>query len=127
MLPRVITLVSMLLLSVNAFSSTCLKFSTEDVAEEALRSLIPLEASHKEVMGTLSKVCTESDVTEHFYQDSPVIVPDGTEVWSWVKISEGPYRFIRRLFLKTYVVATIRFDKQGEVIAHAVELQTDSL
>jgi hypothetical protein len=127
MMLKVIIMAAALLLSINAFSATCLKFSTEESAELALQSLIPLGTSYGEVKDTLTKACATSNVQEHFYQDSPFKAQDGTEVWSWIKVSEGPYRFLRRLFLKTHVVATIRFNQQGNVIGHKVELQTDSL
>lgn len=123
-------LLCMLLFSNIAYSEPCLRYSSEESVVDALEFIAPMGSRLTDLKSILAKDCADSDIKEHFYQGSPLKHGDsGTklEVWSWVKISEGPYRFARRLFLKTQVVATIFFNKQGNVVGYKAELQTDSL
>ena len=115
---------------VSANADYCLRFADQSRVQEVLQRLAPMGANREDVKIAFSSSCGAAELYEHHYLDSPLKIQINNhevEVWSWIKVHEGPYRFAKRLFLKSYVVGSIFFDKKGSVIGYKSEIQTDSL
>ncbi|RUO18004.1 hypothetical protein CWE08_12070 [Aliidiomarina iranensis] len=116
--------------SASANAEYCLRFADQSRVEEVLQSLAPMGTDREDVKIAFSSNCEATELYEHHYLDIPLksqINNHEVEVWSWIKVQEGPFRFAKRLFLKSYVVGSILFDKKGKVVGYKIEIQTASL
>lgn len=105
--------------------------SADEVKSE-LFSLFPLGTKKEQVMSVAkhSLKLDESKFHHQNYEDGPLVYREGGQelhVYSWLEMSIAEYRPVKRLFMKTMVVAKLFFDKNDELNGITVTLTTDSL
>lgn len=95
--------------------------------------IAPIGTPIKVARDTLSADCTNAKISEYRYeQDAPLnydLNGQSIEVYGWLKIVEGPFRFARSVFFSVPVdiEVTIFFDKKMRAIEYESKLYGDSL
>ena len=131
MTPRLLLALGMLLcLRAEASVENCLRFNSESKLIEALEQLVPLETKLQDAREAVQKRCSTANVSQHIYEDGPLKYSKNGDilyVYSWLRVSEGPYRFVRGLFLETHTEATVLFGEEGRAVGYEAKFYIDSL
>lgn len=125
-----ITAMFALMLAQTAAGNECLRTLENAEIVAQLRKVLSGTQHADSIAEVLRERCPESTVITHKYVGKPlhtVANGDVVTVRAWVKITAGPYRFWKRLFVRTHVIATILLDEEGQPVGYDVEHQYDSL
>lgn len=105
--------------------------SAEEV-ENKLYSVFPIGTQKAEVV-SIAKSKLELDDSEfksHDYGEDPLVYKkEGKElfVYSWIEMNVAEYRSIKKMFIKTTVMAKLFFDNDDKLNGIEVRLYGDSL
>lgn len=105
--------------------------SEQQVVRE-LYSIFPVGTSKNEVLLIAKSKLKlgESKLKSHDYGEHPLVLKEDEKeiyVYSWVEINIAEYRSIKRMFIKTTVVAKLFFDESEKLNGIEVKIYGDSL
>ena len=105
--------------------------SEQEVIKE-LYSVFPIGTSKNDVLSIAKSELhlDESELKYHDYGEDPLVLKQNEKelhVYSWIELNVAEYRSLKRMFIKTTVMAKLFFDKDKRLNGIEVKLYGDSL